>query len=484
MTKKNNHLVNCFQLLGFILGLKLLLLNSFSDCQYQFFTHESGRNTVGKSFEYGSDDYVGGTFGSVSLKLNTENEREFVLLFGKKIETAVPSRRSGEVEDYYEIVDQIWKYSVDKKKWSFLKGRKYRDLDQQTEDLIPNWAILEGEADEFDGGHQIAARFGSSAWINHYDSGSIITIFGGYIEANFTFDGETEYYNRFENPGNDLWRYNVSSGEYAAEDFYPEFFGLYSLERGRSNEYHPINRPSGRYYHLVVQIDEDRVFMIGGIGFIGEALDKDYGRRRAIADYWMFSNTLRQWKHLGESLNDYYISVNYEEKNVYSSSNTAGSISGSSGVLINKEEILIFGGTEKRYLSNFIQKYNISSNQWKYVSGNYSEWPSDAPLGVKYGREYDNTTYPGSRKHHKIWKISNDELLLFGGYGYASVGHGVLADEFRYSLERNEWKFTGKYLQNLQIVIKSWKLQNSSQSQLQLDQFNNLLENIMKKKKN
>jgi len=90
----------------------------------------------------------------------------------------------------------------------------------------------------------------------------------------------------------------------------------------------------------------------------------------------------------------------------------------------------LFGGS---YPRNDLWKYDISSNEWTWMSG------SDQPnaIGV-YGTQGvpSPMNVPGARiETSSAWTDSFNNLWLFGGYG----GTGRLNDLWRYSITDNEW---------------------------------------------
>lgn len=161
-----------------------------------------------------------------------------------------------------------------------------------------------------------------------------------------------------------------------------------------------------------------------------------------LDDYWVFSNTLSQWKKLGGNLDSSTISPIFGETNVYHQTNRLGTRYKHVGTKINEEEIMIFGGwiiyggNPKR--TNIVQKYNVSMNLWKTVSKNQDFLPEG------YSRDYNSRNYPGNREFHKIWKINAQEIILFGGLGENYDGTGSMSDLFSFNFKLNLWKFIGK----------------------------------------
>jgi len=96
----------------------------------------------------------------------------------------------------------------------------------------------------------------------------------------------------------------------------------------------------------------------------------------------------------------------------------------------------LFGGyghdSTQEGLLNDLWQYSISNNQWTWVSGN-----NIVNQNGVYGSLINNI--PGSRSSSIPW-IDSNNLLLFGGQGFDSIGdNGALNDLWEYSISNNEW---------------------------------------------
>jgi len=88
-------------------------------------------------------------------------------------------------------------------------------------------------------------------------------------------------------------------------------------------------------------------------------------------------------------------------------------------------------------LINDLWKYNITSNEWTWVSGSnlvsqkgtYGMLGTSAPANV-----------PGARQHSVAWTDTSGSLWLFGGVGLDSAGAtGDLSDLWKYNISSGEW---------------------------------------------
>jgi len=122
----------------------------------------------------------------------------------------------------------------------------------------------------------------------------------------------------------------------------------------------------------------------------------------------------------------------------YSGNVSPGGRLGSSMTLLSNESILLFGGTGWAVLDGLINemwRLDLVVNNWFFVNGE---------TGVNgYG---DNSTsgngYPGPRAYHSTTLLSNDSLILFGGYGNSFSGYsGLLNELWRFDSIDNTWWF-------------------------------------------
>lgn len=330
--------------------------------------------------------------------------------------------------------DETWKFSISKREWMFLKGKR-----QSTQNIKPSF----NELNVFDDNFMIGGRKNVGGWISNCKD--IITFFGG---NGYVLDDASTITNSL----NEIWMYNVSKNSYSVVkcnecgEFSTPYFGNYT----KINEYDPLNTPGGRSHHTIVSLNEE-IFLFGGEGYLHTNYHTSKGETiRILPDWWMFSRITFEWKYLGGEIIDLiqYSNIVLGTTNVYDSKNSIGHVSKSAAVLINEEEILKFGGLLKNRTGdsfpedlqiNIVQKYNITSNMWKKVSGDIND-----EIITSFSRDYDNANHFGGRSQHKIWKINEKEILIFGGYGYSIGDSNELNDEWRFNFKTNKFRFTGK----------------------------------------
>lgn len=89
----------------------------------------------------------------------------------------------------------------------------------------------------------------------------------------------------------------------------------------------------------------------------------------------------------------------------------------------NKEQniLWVFGGVEDyedgdEIMFNDLWKYNLSSNEWTWVSG--SSIPDQKSVYYEKGKPHADNV-PGARYGGCFWEDSNGALWLFGGLGFS-----------------------------------------------------------------
>ncbi|MBN2544823.1 MAG: galactose oxidase [Spirochaetes bacterium] len=183
------------------------------------------------------------------------------------------------------------------------------------------------------------------------------------------------------------------------------------------------NIPGGREGATTWKDSSGNFWLFGGYG-----KDKD-GLEGNLNDLWKYNPSTNQWAWIKGSniLNQNGI---YGTLNTPDPANNPGGRSYGAGILGTSNNLWLFGGygRDKDGLQGYLNdlwKYDISTNQWSWVSGSDSgdQWTS-------------GTTIPGGKTFTKGWIDSSNNIWIFGGYGYGiePAGTGNLNDM---------WKFDG-----------------------------------------
>lgn len=106
----------------------------------------------------------------------------------------------------------------------------------------------------------------------------------------------------------------------------------------------------------------------------------------------------------------------------------------------------LFGGqgytsTNTQTYLNDLWKYDISANQWTWMSGS-NTGNSHGNYGTKNVPSASNL--PGARQNAYTWTDQQGNLWLFGGYGFAAAGAlSYLNDLWKYDVVTNVWTWVG-----------------------------------------
>ncbi len=207
-------------------------------------------------------------------------------------------------------------------------------------------------------------------------------------------------------------------------------FGIY----GTQNVANSNNRPGQRSAAIYLTDASGNFWLFGGQGY-GESTQ---GR---LNDLWKYSPVTNMWTWVSGSKSTNTSGV-YGTITVPSATNYPGARSNGSGWVDAVGNIWIFGGDgyAQGYSYsdrlNDLWRYNPTSNQWTWMSGNNTPYVS----GV-YGTmgTPSPANKPGSREGTMACKDNSGNFYLFGGYGYNESGIGLLNDLWRYNTTTNQW---------------------------------------------
>ncbi|MFI5128365.1 MAG: kelch repeat-containing protein [Chitinophagales bacterium] len=186
--------------------------------------------------------------------------------------------------------------------------------------------------------------------------------------------------------------------------------------------------------------------------FGGERLDTVSYWTLYFNDLWKYNPVTGQWTFM-KGDNDVNVPGVYGVKGAPADDNRPGGRSGAACWMDNTGNLWLFGGTGYNrgnygYL-NDLWKYNPSTNQWTWVSG-------DNAVGVStvYGNKGVPSIYnsPGGRVLSTSWNDNSGNLWLFGGTGYTYYRDlGNLNDIWKYDIVSGQWTWiTGDSLTQVQ----------------------------------
>lgn len=229
---------------------------------------------------------------------------------------------------------------------------------------------------------------------------------------------------------NDLWKYNISSNQWVWMSGTSTLgsTGNYSA-KGVSNT---TVYPSARQNAVTWTDNAGLLWLFGG----------QKTQNNFLNDLWYFNPSNNQWTWVSGSNTTNQKSV-YGTKGVAGSNNVPGARFGALSWYDNvNNELWLFGG--QQYTSNTervndLWKYNITTNQWTWVSG---DSVANA-FGIYGTKGVSNTTNtPGARQASLTWVDDNNNFWLHGGDGYPGSGSmGYLNDLWKFNTTTHEWSW-------------------------------------------
>ncbi len=192
------------------------------------------------------------------------------------------------------------------------------------------------------------------------------------------------------------------------------------------------NKPGARNFSTTWRDTSGHLWLFGGMGY--SATTMGY-----LNDLWKYNPSNNQWTWMkGDNSTEQY-SV-YGTQGTAHTANKPGAIYASVSWTDANNNLWLFGGfgyTDNNFgFLNTLWKYNPSTNQWIWIKGD-DTIDKTGVYGTK-GLE-DNINKPGARYGSLTWTDADDNLWLFGGYGYDSSSIGILNDLWRYNPSTNKW---------------------------------------------
>ena len=251
--------------------------------------------------------------------------------------------------------------------------------------------------------------------------------------GNFWMFGGTGYTsNTISNGLNDLWKYDVNSGQWTWMKGSNSInkYGVYGTKgiAAATNSPGAINNAMGWADTL------GNLWLFGGYGYAAAS----WGY---LNDLWKFNIATNQWTWVsGDSVNNKY--GVFGTQGIPSVSNKPSARYGGFSWADKAGNGWIFGGygvdasATKFNLMSDLWNYNVVTSQWTWVKG-------DDTLSAKgwYGIQgvTNTSNKPGARNFATGWKDANDNLWLFGGTLNDSSGYGYSNDLWKYNISDNKW---------------------------------------------
>ena len=266
---------------------------------------------------------------------------------------------------------------------------------------------------------------GSRAFANTWtDNSGNLWLFGGQGHATTPSLGHM----------NDLWKHTPSSNEWVwvSGANVINQLGVYGTKGIAS----ATNSPGARGGSATWVDNNGNFWMFGGAGYGSSAAG--YGN---LNDLWKYNPTTQEWVWVTGS-NIINQNGAWGTKGVPSTTNTPSSRLNSVCWIDNSGNLWLFGGNGRGVagfdgLLNDLWKYDISTNEWTWVSGGNGI----NSIGV-YGTQGVGSTanIPGTRYGGVAWIDNAGDFWLFGGQGLGTVMiTGSLSDLWKYNISTNQW---------------------------------------------
>ncbi|WP_339792194.1 kelch repeat-containing protein [uncultured Imperialibacter sp.] len=312
-------------------------------------------------------------------------------------------------------LNDLWKYNSQTGNWTWMGGEDYKGVGGTY------GTLGEGSTSNMPG-----SRANAVTWT---DSNGDFWLFGGYSED---YD---QYFN-------DLWRYNIESGEWtwvAGNDFLGED-PVYGTLGEPSDE----SLPGGRSGAAAWYGDDGKLWLFGGHG------KDNYNFRWWMNDLWSFNPTTGQWAWEGGPTygGNSGIYGSLGEANI---DNNPGSRRDAAEFKSSDGSFWLFGGSELGYYNDLFQ-LNPSSLEWTWWGGN------DKPIKEKSGHYgvpgNGQVPTPGGRMGAIEWVDNDGDLWLLGGTNdpneklggtddpYKKI-NGFFNDLWTYDQSTQSWKYLG-----------------------------------------
>jgi len=279
-----------------------------------------------------------------------------------------------------------------------------------------------GEKGIPDSANEPSNRYRSISWI---DSEGNLWLFGGW-----TFNADPSRRGALS----DLWRYEPDTDQWTwmSGSNIVNQSGVYGT-KGTPDE---DNVPGARSDSISWVDTSGNLWLFGGYG------RDNAGTNSYLNDLWRYEPDTNQWTWMSGS-NIVNRPGVYGEKGTSDAANMPGSRNKSISWTDSAGNFWLFGGSGydsvRNGILNDIWRYEPDTEMWTWVSGSSTR----NQIGV-YGEKgtADAANVPGARYESISWIDNDDNLWLFGGRGWDSVGGDSylrLNDLWRYDPDTDMW---------------------------------------------
>ncbi len=305
------------------------------------------------------------------------------------------------------FLNDLWRFDPAANEWTWVSG-------SNSQDQYGSYGT-QGVADP---SNVPGARYDSVSWL---DPGGNLWLFGGYGIYSALGGWGT---------GNDLWKYDPATQEWTwvSGSNTGEQAGTYGT-KGLGN---PSNVPGARRYAVSWLDSGGALWLFGGMGYGTDGVNAGM-----LNDLWRYDPSDGEWIWISGSDTINQPGV-YGTKGAADPANIPGARFGAVSWLDLSGNLWLFGGGDPQYNHlNDLWKFDVTTHEWSWVSGNNSA----GQAGV-YGTKGlpDLSNVPGGRGLALSFLDPGGKFWLFGGAGYDSTGDNtVLNDLWMFDPATREW---------------------------------------------
>ena len=244
-----------------------------------------------------------------------------------------------------------------------------------------------------------------SCGLSWTDANSIMWLFGGW---SYDAAGDSNYLN-------DLWKFDGSNWTWVSGSNAISQKGVYGTKGVAASD----NVPGARGYGVSWIDAQDNLWLFGGYGY-----DVN-GDEEFLNDLWKFDGSNWIWVSGSNAISQKGV---YGTKGVAASGNVPGARPCGLSWIDAEGNLWLFGGygydvnSNDGYLNDL---WKFDGSNWTWVSGS-NAISQKGVYGTKGVPASGNV--PGARGYSVSWIDAQDNLWLFGGYGYSKSGEGELGD--------------------------------------------------------
>ena len=192
------------------------------------------------------------------------------------------------------------------------------------------------------------------------------------------------------------------------------------------------NKPGARTAAATWKDATGNLWLFGGSGYAT-------GTQGYLNDLWKYEPATGMWAWIkGDNTTGQF--GTYGTQAVEDAANKPGATYSGISWTDAQGNLWLFGGfgysSTDMGLLNALWKYNPASNQWVWMKGD-NNVNSNGTYGTQGSA--NNANAPGARYSSQAWTDAAGNLWLFGGFGYAATGAGILNDLWKFNTSTNQW---------------------------------------------